>query len=71
MRDTGMNESEGHRDDPSAPLEEEVRRPQAEYQVNEQIMAKIEARRARKRSWFYKLLCWLVEPETGWPGRRR
>jgi hypothetical protein len=70
MRDPGMNGREVHQNNSSAPLKEEAQRLQAGHQVNEQIMAKIEARRGLKRSWFYKLLCWLVEPETGWPGQR-
>ena len=59
-----------HRDNQSDPLTEGAQRAQAEHQVNEQIMAKIGTARGRKRGWFYRLLSWLVEPETGWPGRR-
>jgi hypothetical protein len=59
-----------HQDNLSAPLNEAAQRLETERQENEQIMAKIEAERGRKRGWFYRFLCWLVEPETGWPGRR-
>jgi hypothetical protein len=61
---------ETHQDNLSDPLKEKAQRLETERQENEQIMEKIEAEHGRKRGWFYRLLCWLVEPETGWPGRR-
>lgn len=58
-----------HHDDLSGPFREEAQRPKTEREVNEEIMAKIEKTNARKRGWLYKFLCWMMEPDTGWPGR--